>query len=220
MNFKLKNCNILALQQQKEQRKLNKKSEEKEKNREEISKQYETNFAFPKIISTLLEKYHLGLANLKPSKKGAIYRKKENGHCEYYDYSINYMFYQFCHFFALDEKYINKENMSVINNVFNSFFPKVNIEYKGPENNCFYFYVFLIFFNKNDKNLSENLVSLIDNFLENKSYIHGTQPTSHDIVLLSIIYNSVIYKEKQIYFLKFKNLEKWFHLLETTLEIK
>ena len=39
-------------------------------------------------------------------------------------------------------------------------------------------------------------------------------------IILSTFFNSALYKEKQSYFLKFKNIERWFTLLKCKLEIK
>lgn len=220
MDFKLKNCNILALQQQKEQRKLNKKPEEKLKTKQAQQVVYENTNSFPTIVSGLLIKYNLHLANYKSNKRGAIYKKKENGHCVYFDYFANYMFYQFCHFFQLDEKYISKKQFNKINIDFKAFLEKLNLQYDGPVENSFYYFTFLMFFNRNDKNLSEKFFTLIDFYLESQPYLNGNQPTSHDIVCLSTFYNSETYSQKEVWRLKYPHIETWFNLLESTLEIK
>ena len=130
------------------------------------------------------------------------------------------MFYQFCNFFILDEKYISNEDLSTINNIFLNILINNKIEYKGLEKNAFYYYIFVMFFNKDDKNLSEFFFNIINDFLESRVYVNNNQPTSHDIVILSTFFNSALYKEKQSYFLKFKNIERWFTLLKCKLEIK
>ena len=175
---------------------------------------------YPKLISGLIEKFQLSLASIKSNKNGALYKVKfENNH-EYFDYFTNLMFYQFCHFFNLDEKYIPKEDLSNINYIFMDIFNKHNIDYLGRENNSFYFFSFLMFFNQTNKILSEFYFNILNDFLESKVYVHITQPTSHDIVILSTFYNSILYKDKDNIFAKFRHLEKWFLNLQTKLEIK
>ena len=221
MEFKPKTKNLLDLQQQKELRKDNKKenlsiiinkNDHQNKNKKEK--------LFPKTISSVIEMFQLSYAKIKSSKKGAIYMVKSDKNCQYFDYFTNLMFYQFCNFFILDEKYISNEDLSTINNIFLNILINNKIEYKGLEKNAFYYYIFVMFFNKDDKNLSEFFFNIINDFLESRVYVNNNQPTSHDIVILSTFFNSALYKEKQSYFLKFKNIERWFTLLKCKLEIK
>ncbi len=220
MDFKLKNPNILALQQQKDKRKLNKKGDDNNIIKDDSDKNIQNTNSFPKIIGNLIEKYELNLANLKSNKKGAIYKVKENKNVEYLDYFINYMFYHYCHFFSLDHKYIPKEDIMNLNKEILQLLNKHNIQYNGQEENAFYFFVFLMLFNKNNSKLTEFYFGVMNQLLSGKISIYDTQTTSHDIVILSIFYYSILHREKEKYFNTFRNIEKWYINMESKLEIK
>lgn len=221
IEFKVKNPNILALQQQKKE-KINLINKEQDGNipKDDSNKNLQNKNPFPKLISSLIEKYELNLSNLKSNKKGAIYRVKENGNTEYFDYITDYMFYQYCHFFSFDEKYIPKQKIEFLNKEILILLNKYNIQYNGKQENAFYYFAFLMLFNRNNSNSTNIYFSVINDLLSDRIFLYDTQPTSHDIVLLSIFYYSTMQQDKDKYFSTFKNLDKWFHYLENKLEIK
>jgi hypothetical protein len=75
-------------------------------------------------------------------------------------------------------------------------------------------------FNKNNRTLTEFYFGVANELLSGKISIYDSQTTSHDIVILSIFYYSILHIEKEKYFNTFRNIEKWYYHLESELEIK
>lgn len=144
-------------------------------------------------------------SNFKVNKNGAIYLKVSPKKTFYFDYLTNYMFNAYCHFFTMEEEF------------------GVECESKHLKEKWRVLLIDLHFMKSYDKEKFTQFLKMeLNEFFKFRNFLIGYEVSIYDVVLLSIIQYSHLWKDKEESFTKseFLSIGRWINFMEKTLEIK